>query len=66
MIQVGRLVDATMFDGSRYDGRFNLPGDVAQARLAGFDFEDSTAMARYYEVTLDAYSRGQEWARENL
>ena len=54
------LVDAAMPNGDRYDGRFDLRGDVEQARVAGFVGSDPTAMARFYEVSLEAYERGRQ------
>ena len=55
-----------MPDGGPYDGRFNLTGDIQFARV--FDLEmdvtDSPAMARFYEVPLSDYLRGQDWRRD--
>lgn len=66
LTQVYRLRDATMQDGSRYDGRYNLEGDIESARMAGIDTNNIEAMANFYGVTLETYQRGQEWAKENL
>ena len=66
LIEVANLVHATMSDGNRYDGRFNLAGDVAQAHLEGYSIRDYTAMARFYDVSLEAYKSGQEWAQKRL
>lgn len=59
------LRDATMPDGERYDGRFRLAGDLAEARYAGFNVNDPTAMARFYVVPIEVYLCGQEWAKTN-
>ncbi|RMH00662.1 MAG: pentapeptide repeat-containing protein [Chloroflexi bacterium] len=55
LAQADRLVDAILPDGSRYDGRFQLPGDLLLARTAHFNPNDPVAMARFYEVPLDTY-----------
>lgn len=65
LAQVEMLTDATMPDGLRYAGRFNLKGDLEQARADGFDVRDETSMARYYEVDARAYQEGQEWAAKH-
>jgi hypothetical protein len=44
--------------GARYDGRYNLPGD-----LADLDPTDNKAMAAHYAISPAAYRRGQEWAK---
>ncbi len=55
-----RLAYAVLPDGQRYDGRFNLDGDLLAARLAGFKVGDEVAMARYYDVSLEMYRRGRQ------
>jgi len=40
------LKDATMPDGSRYDGRFNLMGEIASAPAYGIDVDDHEEMAQ--------------------
>lgn len=57
--QVNRLVYATMPDGKKYNGRYQLPGDLQTAKRAGFNINDPVAMARFYEVTLAAYQDTQ-------
>lgn len=54
-----RLQKAVMPNGTRYDGRYNLAGD-----LEGMDPTDVSAMAAYYEISADAYQKGQAWAQE--
>lgn len=41
LAQTKSLRGATMPDGNRYDGRFNLEGDVEAARKEGVDVDDS-------------------------
>lgn len=60
------LWKAIMPDGTRYNGRFNLPHDFAVARRKGFNPNDAESMAKYYEVSLESFLEGQRWARENL
>jgi hypothetical protein len=68
LIQVAMLNGTTMPDGSRYDGRFNLPGDVQFAQFLDMemDINDPAAMATFYEVSLSDYMRGQAWAQNYL
>ena len=42
------LYGATMPDGNRYDGRFNLNGDIELARKEDIDPDNAEAMARWY------------------
>jgi hypothetical protein len=57
--QAARLATAVMPDGQRYDGRFQLAGDLRDARLAGYDPNDPVSMARYYDIPLTTYQGGQ-------
>lgn len=57
---------ATMPDGSRYDGRYNLPGDFAYAQREDVDPGSPEEMAPWYGVSLERYLEGQAWAQENL
>jgi uncharacterized protein YjbI with pentapeptide repeats len=57
--QAARLATATMPDGNRYNGRFNLAGDLLDARLAGYDPSDPVSMARYYDISLATYQGAQ-------
>jgi hypothetical protein len=54
LAEASKLQKALMPTGIRYDGRFNLPGDVA-----GMDTSNIAALAAYYEITPEAYQRGQ-------
>ena len=49
-----------MPDGSVYDGRFNLFGDLARAKWAKVKADDPKSMAEFYGVTLEAYLQGQK------
>jgi uncharacterized protein YjbI with pentapeptide repeats len=66
LAQAARLRVAIMLDGSRYDGRFNLSGDLRDAQVLHIDTADPEAMADFYRVAEDAYRRGQAWAKEHL
>lgn len=52
------MLDATLADGRRYDGRFDLDGDRRLAERLGFAGEDRTAMARFYAIPLERYAAG--------
>lgn len=54
------LRDSIMPDGTRYNGRYNLPGDLLQA-TCDRDINDPQAMAEFYMVSLEAYQQGQIW-----
>jgi hypothetical protein len=62
------LAGSIMPDGSQYDGRFNLVGDIQFARFLDLelDVNDPAQMAEFYDVTADQYQRGQAWAHEFL
>jgi hypothetical protein len=67
LAQVKYLRGATLPDGSRYNGRFNLRGDLSWARDSEkIALDDSQAMADFYKVSLQNYQEGQAWAQENL
>ena len=57
-----RLKGATMPDGARYDGRFNLAGDLRQAHKNQVNLDDPAALAEWYGIPLEQYHCGQEWA----
>ena len=59
LAQAKRLCFATMPDGTPYNGRFNLPGDIDLARWGKVDPLDPAAMAYFLGVSLDIYLRGQ-------
>jgi uncharacterized protein YjbI with pentapeptide repeats len=56
---VSRLWGATMPDGQTYDGRYNLPGDIALAQWNKVDLHDPDQMAAFYGVSTQAYLNGQ-------
>ncbi len=63
LARANRLKGATLPDGSRYDGCYQLPGDLRelrkQLRRAGAAADDEAAIAAWYGVPLEAYRRGQ-------
>jgi uncharacterized protein YjbI with pentapeptide repeats len=58
--KANQLFGSIMPDGSVYDGRFNLFGDLARARWAKVCTEDPKAMAEFYGIPLEAYLLGQK------
>ncbi len=66
LIKASRLRGVTMPDGSRYNGRFNLQGDLKTAYREQVDVTDPSAMAAFLGVSLEDYQRGQAWAQETL
>jgi hypothetical protein len=57
---------AIMPGGSQYDGRYNLPRGIKEARNHNVAVNDPQAMADWYGVPLETYRQGQAWAREHL
>ena len=66
LVTASVLRGAYMTDGSLYDGRYNLAGDLLEAVRGGTNTDSPVAMAEYYGVSLGDYQRDQDWARENL
>jgi uncharacterized protein YjbI with pentapeptide repeats len=66
LTQAYRLRAATMPEGSRYDGRYNLRGDQQDSQVIHVDPNDTNEMADFYRVSVGDYKRGQLWAKENL
>jgi uncharacterized protein YjbI with pentapeptide repeats len=64
--QAYKLRGTTMPDGSRYDGRFNLEGDLADARFLHVDINDPAAMADFYGIAVKEYENGQAWVKVHL
>jgi uncharacterized protein YjbI with pentapeptide repeats len=58
--KTNQLLGAIMPDGSPYDGRFNLFGDLSRARWAKLDVDDPKVMANFYGVSLEQYLTSQE------
>lgn len=66
LVRAKSLKGTILDDGTHYDGRFRLKGDLEEARMQGFDTGNAEEMARFYDVLPEVYHYGQEWARENL
>jgi uncharacterized protein YjbI with pentapeptide repeats len=66
LAQASRLRGATLPDGSLYDGRFNLAGDIKDARTLHIDIDDPQAMADFYGVLPEDYLEGQKWVKAHL
>ena len=62
--KVKSLWGAIMPDGKTYDGRYNLPADLALAEWRNIHTSDPKAMAEFYGVSLDEYLEGQKAAAE--
>lgn len=60
--QANSLKGATMVNGKRYNGRFNLDGDLLVAHLMKIGKSD-IAMAAFYDVSVNAYRWGQDWKK---
>lgn len=58
------LRGSIMPDGKRYDGRYNLQGDIADALAQGVDINNRDLMTKFYEISLEEYSEGQEWHKK--
>jgi hypothetical protein len=58
--KLNELFGSIMPNGSVYDGRFNLFGDLDRARWAKVNIDDPKSMAEFYGVTLEAYLQGQK------
>ncbi len=66
-LQVSHLRGAVMPDGSDYDGRYRLKGDLRWAgKTLNFDTNDPESMADFYKIPVEAYVRGQEWHFEQI
>lgn len=66
LAQARSLRDAIMPDGSHYDGRYNLPRGLTEARDHGIDLNSAEGMARWYHITQEAYLAGQSWAAARM
>jgi hypothetical protein len=67
MAQLKFFRGAILPDGTTYNGRFNLPGDLKWARdTKKIALDDHQAMADFYGVSLEDYLQGQAWAQANL
>ncbi len=66
LCQASIMIGAIMPNGKRYDGRYNLPTDLAGAKGDGIDTDNPEALSTWYSVSLHDYLEGQKWAKENL
>ncbi len=55
-----RLCFATMQDGSLYDGRYCLEGDLDFARWGRVNVDDPAEMAYFLGVSLETFLKGQK------
>jgi hypothetical protein len=62
LAKANSLLGATMVSGKRYNGRFNLEGDLLVAHLMRVGRSDQS-MASFYGVSVKDYQWGQEWNR---
>jgi len=62
LASVRHLFGAILPNGRPYDGRYNLPGDLAQAQWAKVNTDNPQAMADFYGVSIDTYLAGQKEA----
>jgi uncharacterized protein YjbI with pentapeptide repeats len=66
LAQASRLRGAMMPDGSQYDGRFNLLGDITDAYAFKIDIENPESLANYFGISLEDYLIGQSWIHDHL
>lgn len=59
------MMSAIMPDGTLYDGRYLLPGDFVQAQQQGHDANNPQSMAEWFGVSLEVYTRGQQYWQDN-
>lgn len=64
LTQSGKLRGAMLPDGRRYDGRYNLVGDLGDAHFLHIDVDDTAAMASFYGVSIGDFLLGQARARK--
>lgn len=65
LVYTDNLCGATMPDGSRYDGRYVLPGDRNWATRKGVNLNSPEEMAAFYGVSVEQYMAGQTWWAQN-
>lgn len=65
LVYTDNLCGATMPDGSRYDGRYVLPGDLNWAKRKGVNLNSPEEMAAFYGVSVEQYMAGQTWWAQN-
>jgi uncharacterized protein YjbI with pentapeptide repeats len=64
--RVSRLRGSILPDGALYDGRFNLPGDFADASILHVDLNSPTSIAAFYGVSVEEFLQGQEWRQVHM
>jgi uncharacterized protein YjbI with pentapeptide repeats len=58
--KLNALFGSIMPNGTVYDGRFNLFGDLDRAKWAKVKTDDPKSMAEFYGVSLEMYVEGQK------
>jgi len=66
LVQSDSMAGATMPDGTLYDGRYNLIGDLMNAEEQGIDIKSEHEFSHWYNVAVEDYRVGQQWAKMNL
>jgi hypothetical protein len=61
LAKASRLRGARMPDGSVYDGRYSLEGDLKDAQILHVELGDPEAMATFYGVSTEQYKLGKEY-----
>ncbi len=61
-----KLRYAHMPDGTRYDGRYNLKGDLLLAQRERITLDSPEEVATFYKVPMQTYTDGQSWAKAHL
>jgi uncharacterized protein YjbI with pentapeptide repeats len=59
-----RLHGTRLPNGKIYDGRFNLPVDIQDARASGVDINNPIAMAKWYQMPYDQFMRSMDLRKE--
>jgi uncharacterized protein YjbI with pentapeptide repeats len=66
LAETNSLFGTAMPDGSIYDGRLNLIGDIEIAYLRDIDINNPESMANFYGISIEEFSRGQLWVHDHL
>lgn len=66
LLRASRLRHSTLPDGSFYDGRFNLSGDISDAHFLGVNPNEPESIANFYGVSPEDYLVGQTWPAQQL
>lgn len=65
LVACNALWGSIMPDGSKYDGRYNLEGDINSALAKKVNIQQAQEMAAFYEVSVDKFLAGQSWFFKN-